>query len=109
MAYNDIESQSAEKQSTNKMTADEESVWIVNKFLFFFAFLRYHKTVFPFFINVGQNKHRLVRFIKFLYTFFIQLQSFGTYKTLKCQIKERCLLILSWKNCHIQISNKFRK
>lgn len=40
MAYNNIESWGAEKQSTNKMTADEESVWIVNKFLFFFAFLR---------------------------------------------------------------------
>lgn len=38
MAYNEIQSWGAEIQSTNKMTADEESVWIVNKFLFFFAF-----------------------------------------------------------------------
>lgn len=54
MAYNDIESWGAEKQSTYKMTADEESVWI--NFFSSLPIYEYHKTVFPFFVNVGQNK-----------------------------------------------------
>ena len=44
-------------------------LWI--NFFSSLPFNEYHKTVFPFFINVGQKKHRLVRFIKFLYNFFL--------------------------------------